>query len=469
LELGGATVVEQFDAVVVGARCAGAPLAALLARRGLDVALVEQATFPRDTLSTHVYETDGIEFLGRLGVIGSLLDTGAPFINRVDVRAGDFRVAIDWPRRPGDRGGVMSVRRFLLDPILVDAAEQAGADVRMSTKVTGVVREEGRVAGVRVTEDGRESELRARLVVGADGRNSTVAGLVGSRKYNLTPNRRAFYWSFFEDAEFGSEPTFVFHRWSDRAMLACAADSGLYQVLVSPELTEVASFRSNLEKHYMDYARSCEPVAEAIAGARRVGKLFGIVRWLGFFREASGPGWVLVGDAGHFKDPTPGRGIADAFRQVDTLAPAIVAGLDGSGGGIDQAMSGWGRWRDEEFASHYWFAADLGGSGELPVVVPEIFRLLHTQDKLGLLFDIQNHRIKPDQVLTPPRMLRAATRLLLRRGTERARLVREVGTLVAEDLRRRRLNKRPVFAESSPTAEDAGPTEIEDAAAVTAA
>jgi 2-polyprenyl-6-methoxyphenol hydroxylase-like FAD-dependent oxidoreductase len=462
------SATEQFDVIVVGARCAGASLATLLAHREVHVALVEQVAFPRDTLSTHVYETDGIEFLDRLGVLGRLLDTGAPFINRVDVRAEDFHVAIGWPRRSGDRGGVMSVRRFLLDPILVDAAQEAGADVRMSTKVVGLVREGGRVVGVRVSERGRESELRARLIVGADGRNSTVAGLAGSRKYNVTRNRRAFYWSFFENADFGAEPTFVFHRWSDRAVLACPADSDLYQVLVSPDLPELASFRSNLEEHYMDYARSCAPVADAIAGARRVGQMFGIVRWPGFFREASGPGWVLVGDAGHFKDPTPGRGIADAFRQVDALAPAIAAGLDGSRGGIDQAMSQWGRWRDEEFASHYWYAADLGDSGEIPVVVPELFRRLHARGKLGKLFDIQNHRIKPDQVLTPPRLLGATTRLLLRRGTARRRLLREVGALVAEDIRRRRLNRRPVFAESSAIAKDAGPTEIEEAAEVAA-
>jgi 2-polyprenyl-6-methoxyphenol hydroxylase-like FAD-dependent oxidoreductase len=462
-------MAAEFDVAVVGARCAGAPLAALLARDGLDVTLVEQATFPRDTLSTHVYETDGIEFLERLGVVGRLLETGAPFINRADARVEDFRVTIDWPLRPGDRGGVMSVRRFLLDPILVEAARDAGVQVRMPAKVTGLVREAGRVAGVRVSEGGREQELRARLVVGADGRNSTVAGFAGSRKYNVTPNRRAFYWSFFEGADFGAEPTFVFHRWSDRAVLACPADSGLYQVLVSPELTELDNLRSNLEEHYMDYVRSCAPAADAVAGARRIGKIFGIVRWLGFFREASGPGWVLVGDAGHFKDPTPGRGIADAFRQVDAVAPAIVAGLDGSGDGIDQAMSRWGRWRDEEFASHYWFATDLGDSGDLPLVVPELFRRLHARGKLGLFFDIQNHRIKPDRVVTPPRLLGAVTRLLARPGTERIRLMREVGGLVAEDIRRRKLNKRPVFAGSSPTTKDAGATEIEDAIAAAAA
>jgi 2-polyprenyl-6-methoxyphenol hydroxylase-like FAD-dependent oxidoreductase len=462
-------VAERFDVVVVGARCAGAPLAALLARQGVEVALVEQATFPRDTLSTHVFQTDGIEFLDRLGVIDRVLGTDAPFINRADVRAGDFRVAIDWPRRPGDRGGVMSVRRFLLDPILVEAAEDAGVEVRMPAKVTGVVRDAGRVAGVRITSDGAEGELRARLVVGADGRNSTVAGLCGSRKYNLTPNHRAFYWSFFENAEFGPEPKFVFHRWSDRGVLACPADSGLYQVIVSPDLSEVDSFRSNLEQRFMEYARSCEPAANAIENGHRVGKFFGMVRWLGFFRDASGPGWVLVGDAGHFKDPTPGRGIADAFRQVDTLAPAIVAGLDGSGDGIDETMTRWGRSRDREFAPYYWFATDMGDSGELPLVVPEIFERMNARGKLPLFFDIQNHRLRPDRVLTPPRLLGAAARMLFRRGAERARVVREVGGLVAEDIKRRRLNRKPAYADASPAAADAGPTEIEDNAVASAA
>src|SRR5438445_3258840 len=147
-------MAERFDVVVVGARCAGAPLAALLAREGLEVALVERATFPRDTLSTHVFEADGIEFLDRLGVIERLRDTGAPFVCRVDNRIEDFRAEVDWPRRPGDRGGLMSVRRFLLDPILVDAAEQAGAEVLLATNVTGLIEEGGRVAGVRVTRNG---------------------------------------------------------------------------------------------------------------------------------------------------------------------------------------------------------------------------------------------------------------------------------------------------------------------------
>jgi flavin-dependent dehydrogenase len=457
-------MATTFDVVVVGARCAGAPLATLLARQGVEVALVERATFPRDTLSTHVFEADGIAFLDRLGVMERLRDTGAPFVCRVDNRIEGFRAVIGWPLRPGDRGGLMSVRRFLLDPILVDTAEQAGAKVFMGTNVTGLIEECGRVAGVQVAGNG-DGEFRARLVVGADGRNSTVAGLRGARKYNVAPNERALYWTFFEDADLGDEPTFVFHRWADRLVVASPADSGLYQVLVLPEVAELDRFRSNLDESFMEHALSCEPVAKAIAGARRVGKFFGMVRWLGFFRDAAGPGWVLVGDAAHFKDPTPGRGISDAFRQADALAPAIVKGLAGSAADLDTAMAEWGCWRDREFASYYWFGTTMGKAGPLPAVGPELTARLHAQGKLREIFEIQNHRTRPEQVLTPARLLSTTAQMLARRGTARRALLREVASLVADDVRQRRLNRRPVFAAPSTAARDAGPTEIEDNAA----
>src|SRR5439155_22050861 len=131
-------------------------------------------------------------------------------------------------------------------------------------------------------------------------------------------------------------------------------------VLVWPELADADRFRGDLEALFEDQLRSCEPVASAVAGARRVGKLFGAVRWEGFFREASGPGWVLVGDAGHFKDPAPGRGIGDAFIQAEKLASTIVAVLNESDQVLDAALRRWGRWRDKEFGEHYWFANDLG-------------------------------------------------------------------------------------------------------------
>jgi flavin-dependent dehydrogenase len=437
---------SSADVVIVGARCAGSPLATLLAREGVSVAVVEQAQFPRDTLSTHIFEADGLAFLNRLGLTEQLRGTGAPFVGRLDNRTDDFRVSIDWPQLPGDIGGIAAIRRFVLDPILAQAAEEAGAEVLMSTKVTGLREHGGRVAGVRVAGPSGDAELRARLVVGADGRNSTVARLCGARKYNVTPNQRALYYGYFEGADPGPEPTFVFHRWSDRFVLGCPADSGLYLAMTMPGLAALNRFRSDPEGCFMEHVLSCEPVAQAVGGARRVDKVLGAVRWEGFFREATGPGWVLTGDAGHFKDPAAGRGIGDAFRQAEALGPAIVQGLRGSEHELDRALAAWARWRDHDFPEHYWFATDMGMAGSVPRVAPEMVRRMHARGEFGRFMNIQNHRIKPSRMLTPPRLLAATARLLARRGTDRRGVLREVAGLLTQEARRRRLNRRPAYA-----------------------
>jgi 2-polyprenyl-6-methoxyphenol hydroxylase-like FAD-dependent oxidoreductase len=428
------------------------------------VAVVERAIFPSDTLSTHIFQAHAMAFLDRLGVVERIRATGACFMDRVDVRSGDLEYTVSLAQRPGDVGGITSVRRLVLDPILADAAAEAGAELRMATAVTGLVEDKGRVAGVHVVHNGSASTLEAPLVVGADGRNSTIAALVGARKYNLVANERFAYWGFFEGVEPGADPAFVFHRWADRLVVGCPADSGLYQVLVIPDLRELPRFRADLEGGFMEYARSCRPVADALSGARRVGKFFGILRFQGFLREASGPGWVLVGDAGHFKDPAPGQGIGDAFRQVEVLASAISSAWDGSGAGLDRALARWGRWRDEDGVEHHWFATDLGKAGPVPAVLPEIQRRLLAQGRIDLFLNLFAHRSSPSQVFTPARLLGATGRLLARRGCDRRALMREVGALVAEDARRRRLNRRPAYVATA-VAADAGPTEVPEAVA----
>ena len=449
---------ERFDVVIVGARCAGSPLAAVLARRGLRVVVVDEATFPRDTLSSHVIQADSLAFLDGLGLTERLRATGAPFTSRVDARFEDLRVVADVPLRPGDVGGGACIRRFVLDPILADAAREAGAEVRMATKVVGLVRERGRVAGVRVTHAGRECELLAPLVVGADGRNSTVAKLCGARKYNVVQNERVYHWTFFENADLSGD-AFVFHRWGDRFVLASPADDRLFMVAVSPEAGARGDFRHDLEGTLVAHARACEPVAQAIEGARRATKIFGIVRFTGYFREAAGPGWVLLGDSGHFKDPAAGRGIGDAFLQIRRLEPVIASGPGESG--IDERLAAWWRWRDREFAEHYWVGADFGAAGTLPAAAPEMIRRLHARGRTDRLVELLSHRRRPSQVLTVPAFAAATVRLLRDGDRDRRALLGETRTLVAREARRRRMVRRPVYAPPEVTLADAAPTDTD--------
>lgn len=445
--------VEHFDVIIVGARCAGSPLATMLARAGLKVVVVEQATFPRPVLSSHLMEADGLLFLKRLGVIDAVEKTGVRFMKRTDTRLNDFRVTTRLPLRFDDLGGASFLRRHLLDSILADAAAESGADMRMGTKVVEVLWDRGRVCGVRAEHGDTETVLRAPLVVGADGRSSTVAAQVRARKYNVRPNQRSYYFTFFEGADPDYDDLFVFHRWGDRMVWAGPADGGLYLVGMSPEVHEREWFRRNTEQGLLAHVRSCEPTAAALAKARIATKISGIVNFEGYFRRASGPGWVLVGDAGHFKDPSAGRGIGDAFTQVEMLAPSILAGLDGSyGGGLDETMARWVEWRDRHFEGYYWLATTLGEAGAFPTMIPEATARMQERGELDHFFDLFSHRSQFYDVF-PVRDVGVATgRLLRARTQQRGPLVREAVSLLGRLGRHRWVSRHPQLAPFAPAA-----------------
>lgn len=443
-------MAEQFDVVIVGARVGGSPLATLLARRGVKVAVLEQAVFPQPTLSSHVIESDGLAFLSRLGVLDRIRETKAPFIPRIDTRINDFRFIADFPRFPGYVGGAVCIRRHVLDPILADAAVEAGADVRMGTKVTGLLEENGRVSGVRFVRQGVESRIRARLVVAADGRQSTVAKLRGARRYNVIPSERWYYWTYFEGADVTETPTFIFHRWSDQHIFAAPADNGLYIVGVSPQVHEKPAFRDDRRAMLLQHVRSCAPLAETLAGAAIADKIYGILRFDSYFREPSGPGWVLIGDSGHFKDPAAGRGIGDAFHQAEWLAPAIIRALRGPDADIDRATAAFGRWRDRYYSQFYWLAADLGRIGPLPSVLPELTALLHTKGQAGRFLDMISHHASPAEVITPGRVLATAVRRMASPERGRLEFARELRTTLRDELRHRWAARHPVFESAAP-------------------
>jgi len=182
-------------------------------------------------------------------------------------------------------------------------------------------------------------------------------------------------------------------------------------------------------------------------GAKQVGPIQMMSRWHGFFRESAGPGWVLVGDAGHFKDPSPGQGIADALRQVVHLAPAVQAALDGSG---DQALRDWWAWRDHDAWEMYWLARDLGARGRTPPVFREIQRRVAEDPRLAEgLVRVMNHDVPPSQVFTASLAARAVGRALRRNPGRRRAVIRETRALVGAEVRRKIAARRPPVVSSS--------------------
>jgi len=441
--------------VVVGARCAGSPLATRLAEGGLSVALVDRAAFPSDTLSTHIFQAEGVAALGRLGVMEQVRATGAPWIERASMRLDDVTVTVPWPTRPGDPGPQLCVRRSLLDAILVERAAAAGAVLHLGSRVTGLVTESGRglrsghagrTAGVRVHRSGGEGddvELRAPLVVGADGRASTVGRLVGARRYHVVPNQRFACWGYYQDACWERPASLVIERWGTEFVVACPADSGLYLVIVFPPLDRLGEFRADAEGAFAAAVARCPAVADVVGGGRREGRLSPMASHPAFFRESCGPGWALVGDAGHFKDPAPGQGISDALRQADRLAAVVLGAWDH---GLDAALRQWTRWRDADAFEMHWFATDMGRAGTVPLVLLEIVRgMLATPDGGGRMFDVFNHRARPSEILTPVQLARATARLLGAGAQPRRQVLEEVRDVVREEVRRRWLNRWPAY------------------------
>jgi flavin-dependent dehydrogenase len=427
--------MPQFDVVIVGARCAGAPLASLLARRGLRVCVLDRTHFPSDTPSTHVIQPNGVAVLDRLGVLDRLITADAAVLDRGTLVYDDVRLEADiaarrFPGAPLDGAGVC-VRRLVLDALLAEAAAAAGADVRAGTNVTGVLTEEGRVVGVRTAH----GEITAALVVGADGRRSTVAREVDAQSYWLEAPGRLFAWGYF-DGVASREGRLRIGHVGNYAYAASPTDGGGYLAAVCPPMATKAEFLVDRERNYRTGVDAWPELADLLAGAKRVGPLRVVADWHGYFRAATGPGWVLVGDAGHFKDPSPAQGMADALRHAETLAEVIDRGL--GGGRLDAELGQWWRWRDRDTREMHAFAADIGASGPATPIVAEFLRGLGNEPDGAMdLFRVLNHELRPSELYTPRRIARAAWRAGRRRGQLRA-VGSEIRSVARLEMRRAR-------------------------------
>jgi flavin-dependent dehydrogenase len=316
----------SYDVVVVGARAAGAATAHLLARTGLRVLLVDRTNYGADTMSTHALMRGAVVQLQRWGLLDRVIAAGTPAVRRVTFRYAGQVVPITIKQSHGV-DALYAPRRTVLDPILVDAAARAGAEVRFGTVVTDVERDEaGAVIGVRGrNRDGREWRAPARIVVGADGMRSTVAARVGAPMERVGTGVSACTYGYWSGLEVDG------YEWNfrpDAASGVIPTNDG--QVCVFASATPRRIGRGG-PRCLIDLLAESNPDRAAQLAAMPPAPVRTFSGLRGYARRSWGPGWALVGDAGYYKDPLSAHGLTDALRDAELLARAIIAVIvDGS-------------------------------------------------------------------------------------------------------------------------------------------
>ncbi|MDG4820336.1 FAD-dependent monooxygenase [Asanoa sp. WMMD1127] len=342
----------DHDVIVVGTRAGGAATAMLLARAGLRVLAVDRARFPSDTLSTHQVQVPGIARLSRWGLLDPIAAvTPAVPVVRLDAGPG---AALEgrYPAVDGV-GALYGPRRTVLDAALVDAARAAGAEVREGFAVEELTRDtEGRVTGIRGRRRG-EGRGRgpsagtalvaetARLVVGADGKRSTIADAVGATAYHVRQPATFACYTYWSGVDL---PIGEIHVRPGLTVPAFPTNDGLTMIAIFAPLADFERFRADPAAGYLAALDRCGDLGDRVRDGVRAEPYRMAPDVPNGFRAAHGPGWALVGDSGVVMDPVAGQGISNAFRDADLLAAAIVEGLDH--GGLDDALAGYQRRRD---------------------------------------------------------------------------------------------------------------------------
>ena len=320
---------HDYDVVIVGARCAGAATAMLLARRGLRVLAIDRGHYGSDTTSTHALMRAGVLQLSRWGVLDDIKAAGTPVIRSTSFHYGDEVVAVQIKPHK-DVEGLYAPRRTVIDRLLVDAARKAGAEIVFETQLVDVVRAgSGRVCGVRL-RDGREQErqVSAELVIGADGVHSTVARLVAADSYRTGRHATGVIFTYWSDTGFDD----AYHWYYNTGVSAGAipTNGGHTCIFASlPQNRFQETMRRGTDAGYRQVLRECDAdLAAVVDRSKMVEKYRGFGGEVGFFRQSFGPGWALIGDAGYFKDPLTAHGITDALIDAELLAQAAVTGTE---------------------------------------------------------------------------------------------------------------------------------------------
>lgn len=417
---------ESADVVIVGCRPAGASAAMTLARAGAKVVAVDRATFPSDTLSTHHLTPKAVALLRHHGVLDEMLATGAPPLSHFRLFVDGFEVH---PRYvvPDGIDFTLNIRRPAFDEIMAGGVKASGADLREGFTAEEPVWEGGRLAGIRGTNaDGERVEIRAKLVIGADGRKSSVASWVGAAEpYRQWRDMRGMVWYYVDDDRSPQERSeWLFERVGDTVGFHFPTYGGALTLLMPPN-AEIKQFRRDPDGMWARHLATLPELRARLIGARPQSKQRSTDDLISYFRRSAGPGWALVGDAGHFKDPVIGHGMHDALVWGTDLGERLATVLDRGADEIDGELRHWERARDRGVLPSFYLGVRLGRSEPIAGAEAEFWRDLSRDQEFADELGNALTRTRPIQkTLSLRRKVKWGVTAMVRAREDRIGLVR---------------------------------------------
>ncbi len=373
----------MYDAIVVGARCGGASTAMLLARQGAKVLLVDKGTFPSDTTSTHFLRLSGVRQLQRWGILDRLQATRPAPIERIHFDL-NGTVLVGAPPRIDGLPCEYAPRRFYLDKVLIDAAIAEGVEFYEGYHVRGLLREGDRVVGISGSGRNEANELRARIVIGADGRHSIVAHDVKPHTYFEQPSHGFVTYAYHDMEQARSLEMWLKH---ERCVTSLPTHDGQTLVIVQWPASQLEVVKHDMQRHYLAAVELIAPsLAERMRAGHQATHIRGIADLNGYFRKPYGDGWALVGDAGYLKDPFTGLGMSDAFLSADLLASALRSAWAGERP-YAEAMEGYEKARNDHAGPLYALTCRLATLDDLrPSTLERMAAVGKTQAQTDILF-----------------------------------------------------------------------------------
>jgi flavin-dependent dehydrogenase len=393
----------MYDAIIVGARCAGAPTALLLARKGYKVLLLDRGTFPSDMpFSNHYVHQTGSARLKRWGLLDTLKASNCPPILTNHFDYGAFSLTGSPVPAESRVNEAFAPRRIRLDPILVDAAVKSGAELREGFSVQEVLFEDGRVVGIRGHEkDGPTVTEKARITIGADGMFSMVAKAVEAPEYKTGPALEGSWYAYYSGV-----PMVGWHLWlrPGNVIFAYNTNDNLSLIGVAFAARDLPTVRANIEKHHSAViAQHAPELWERMQAGKRESRYVGVAI-PSHVRKPYGPGWALVGDAGYQKDPCTASGITDAFGSAEWLADAIDAGFSGRQP-LEEALAGYEQTRNNTELPYFDLTTQLAALEPPPPEVQQLLEALRENpEQRSRFFGMLAHTVPVTEFFSPENM-----------------------------------------------------------------